>query len=236
MKPFFNALAVALLATASPISAGVIFDQIPANPFPYGAIESQNFEAAYDAFDSATIDDFTLDAATDLSSIDAILFQWNGGHVTGIGSYTVNIYSSVAQAGTSIIGDIFSQTVQANAVTANLLSGSYYSVHVPFAATLSAGTYWISLVSDYPFEGGGQMGVINTGSGGNGYFVNPGGGFGPAVTPLSTFGGGAPAYRLNGDAAALPTPEPAGWAVMLIGFGAIGAALRIRRRNVTAPA
>lgn len=235
MKPLFNALAVALLA-AAPASAGVIFDQIPSYPYPYGAIESQDFEAAYDAYDSATIDDFSLSGATDLTSIDAVLYQWNGGHVTGIGSYTVNVYSSVAQAGTSIIGDVFSQTVQASAVTTSLLSGSFYTVHVPFTATLGSGTYWISLVSNYPADGGGQIGVINVGPGGNGYFVNPGGGFGPAVTPLSVFSGGAPAYRLNGDAALLPVPEPSGWLMMLIGFGAIGGAMRARRRSAVAPA
>jgi hypothetical protein len=231
MRPLFHALAAGLLAAAAPASAGVIFDQIPANPFPYGAIESQDFEAAYDQFDSATIDDFSLSAATDLTSIDAVLYQWNGGHVTGIGSYTVNVYSSVAQAGTSIIGDIFSQTVQASAVTTNLLSGSYYTVHVPFTALLGSGTYWISLVSNYPAEGGGQIGVINTGPGGNGYFVNPNGGFGAAVTLLSNYGGGAPAYRLNGDPAALPTPEPATWVMTLGGFGAVGSALRARRKR-----
>lgn len=38
------------------------------------------------------------------------------------------------------------------------------------------------------------------------------------------------AFKLDGDIIASPSPEPVGWAMMVCGFGAIGAAMRRHRR------
>lgn len=233
-KPMLRALGFFALAAATPASAAVIIDQLPAVPGTWAAVESQDFEADYDAYDSATIDDFTIGAATALSSIDAILYHWNGGHAADVGSFTVNIYSSVAHATASLTGDVYSHTFLAGATTLTSRGGSYSQVHVPLSTVLGPGTYWIALVSNYPIEGGGQIGVAVGGTG-NGYFVNPQGGFGFTAVSLTslTGGGGAAAYRVEGDAAPTPAPEPASWVMMVSGFGTVGGAMRRRKSAVS---
>jgi hypothetical protein len=55
-------------------------------------------------------------------------------------------------------------------------------------------------------------------------------------TPVTgvTFSSGGTAFEIASISAG--TPEPAAWAVMLIGIGGIGAAMRLRRRQVAATA
>jgi hypothetical protein len=49
---------------------------------------------------------------------------------------------------------------------------------------------------------------------------------------LGTFGNGAPGNVLLGGLALTPVPEPGTWAMMLLGFGAIGAAMRRNRKKL----
>ena len=82
--------------------------------------------------------------------------------------------------------------------------------------------YWMSIVPDMGFPP--QWGWA-AGTGGNGtsyqlFF----GDRGPAD--------GDRAFTLSGG----PVPEPASWALMIMGFGGVGAAMRSRRRTMAATA
>jgi len=55
---------------------------------------------------------------------------------------------------------------------------------------------------------------------------------GGSTGELYTYGDGAlPAFDAHGTLSVGAVPEPASWAMMLMGFGALGGALRIRRRK-----
>jgi hypothetical protein len=98
-----------------------------------------------------------------------------------------------------------------------------YSLGANFNAV--GGTeYWLSLVPDLGFPP--QWGW-STGTGGDGasYQVFFGTG-GPQASDL--------AFTLSGSPAGVP--EPASWAMMLLGFFGLGGALRARRRMTLAAA
>ena len=46
-----------------------------------------------------------------------------------------------------------------------------------------------------------------------------------------TYGGPVPSFDAHGTLSVGPVPEPAAWAMMLVGFGALGGALRYSRRK-----
>ena len=48
---------------------------------------------------------------------------------------------------------------------------------------------------------------------------------------LYTYGGAVPNFDAHGTLSVTPVPEPAAWAIMLVGFGALGGALRYSRRK-----
>jgi len=54
--------------------------------------------------------------------------------------------------------------------------------------------------------------------------------FGPTGTPYGLGNGGSGISQLEANG----VPEPASWAIMLVGFGAVGATMRSRRRQVAA--
>jgi hypothetical protein len=49
---------------------------------------------------------------------------------------------------------------------------------------------------------------------------------------LGTFGNGAPGNVIIGGLVLTPVPEPGSWALMLLGFGAVGAAMRRNRKKL----
>jgi hypothetical protein len=64
-------------------------------------------------------------------------------------------------------------------------------------------------------------------------FTYPGGAFTLMVNDLAVSAGAANT-PLNGVILSVPVPEPSTWALMLLGFGGIGLAMRRRRRPVLA--
>ena len=52
-----------------------------------------------------------------------------------------------------------------------------------------------------------------------------------AAGELYTYGGAVPSFDAHGTLSVGPVPEPAAWAMMLVGFGALGGALRYSRRK-----
>jgi hypothetical protein len=213
MNRFFSAVAFA--AVVGSAQAVVVMDHIGGNPLDMtGTINaSQDFETANNAFDVAVLDDFTLGSASILTSVEAFMGGWNGfTSFNNVLNYRVEIYSSIASAGTNLTGNAGSQIVAPGAIPVNI--------------NLAAGTYWVAVIGQMNFTGGGQMGVAvsnfagaNPG-GANGAQANPGGGFGFGPTqPLPTNA----AYRINAN----PVPEPG--TMIALGLGA--SALLARRRR-----
>ena len=52
-----------------------------------------------------------------------------------------------------------------------------------------------------------------------------------AAGELYTYGGAVPSFDAHGTLSVGPIPEPAAWTMMLVGFGALGGALRYSRRK-----
>ena len=238
MKALLASAAFAAIAFAAPASAQAVWTQMPVTD-PGSAVSSQDFEAGNNQYDSIVIDDFTLTSKTNLTSLDALIQSYNSSsnNVGNISNFTVNIYSSVAKAASGLAGDVFSATVPNSGVTISDPFGSWSQmVHVPFAATLAAGTYYVGLINQLDYGSYGQMGVETWGSG-NGYLINPGAGFGSTSMTLSSiYAGGNAAYRLNGAAATAAVPELGTWVMMVVGVGVLGSMMRTRRRKALATA
>lgn len=230
MNRFISALAFA--AVVGSAQAVVVMDHIGGNPLDMtGTINaSQDFETANNAFDVAVLDDFTLGSASILTSVEAFMGGWNGfTSFNNVLNYRVEIYSSIAAAGTNLTGNAGSQTVAPGSVTVNTAYTTLAAtglITIPVNINLAAGTYWVAVIGQMNFTGGGQMGVAvsnfagaNPG-GSNAAQANPGGGF--AFGPTQPLPSNA-AYRINAN----PVPEPG--TMIALGLGA--SALLARRRR-----
>ncbi len=243
MKTFFVALAFAGAAFAVPAQADVLFDQISADYTDANTYvwDSAQFDSADSAYDINLLDDFTLGANYNLTSIDAAVSGYDGfSSMAGITGYRVEIYSSTAAAANSLTGDIASVTLSANDVNITSPFSMTWSanglVHIPVDISLAAGTYYLGVMTINDFNTNGESGIlVDTTKSGNALQANPNGGFGMDGNLHATYPAAQASYRINGDLAASPTPEPATWGMMLLSFGTVGAAVR-RRKSVSARA
>ena len=154
---------------------------------------------------------FTLASALEVTSVE--------GFISGLDSVgTVTIYSDAAVPAASNI--LFSANFAIQASPAGAWQGVFGQ-----AWRLAAGSYWV--------------GFSNLG---NGNFMK---GFAPTPLPQYAFSTGniwtlhtppsaasAIGVRIEGNRfVAAAVPEPASWALMIAGFGAVGGMLRTRRRS-----
>jgi hypothetical protein len=115
--------------------------------------------------------------------------------------------------------------------------------------------YWAA-AQQYGFSGDTSSGwnySLGSSTGSTGNFAIPSGGFSGWLTGGSTFvatsatetlsffstgtgGGGEPPFALLDGVSLVQVPEPATWAMMLVGFGALGTAIRARRKQALAAA
>jgi len=205
----------------------VVMDQIgPDDGSGVGAniTGCQNFEAAYDIYDIATLDNFT-GAGENINMVEMVLNGWNGFvDPSSVMGYNANLHSDPAAAATSLVGDV--ATSYADAADATISAswmGAGYNVSMPSAMTSAAGTNWVSMIPDNDFATGGQTGTADglVGDGVLGWQANPGGGFGmPGNMQEMT---GEAAYRVHGGAPADPCtlPLPAVCAADVDGDGAV---------------
>ncbi|MEO8142341.1 MAG: PEPxxWA-CTERM sorting domain-containing protein [Sphingomicrobium sp.] len=208
MRKIFGSLAFGLaLAAAAPASAQI------APAFEYTSsstlVDNRAFTLGYS---------FTLSEATTINALG----YWASGTLT---SHQVAIW------------DLGGTLLTSGTVTAaDTLLGHYrYDSIAPLV--LGAGSYVIGgqfTSGDFPTDLSGVTNAANYGWTQDRY---AGGGF---AFPTSTSGGG---YGQNGIAIVnfsvvqnAAVPEPATWAMMLIGFGGIGASLRRRKRVMFAQA
>jgi hypothetical protein len=189
---------------------------------------------------AAVVDSFTLSSTSHLTQVQAALtgiLENAVSNFTGFqnaAGYQVNIYSSAAAATADIAGDLYSHTFAPGDVSfgAGFEETGYtdYLVGTSLAAfsidkTLSAGTYWLSVVGIDDPDANESIGVALYG-GGNAIQTNPGGG-GGIDGNMYPFGETA-GYAVSGVAG---VPEPASWAMLVAGFGLTGGAMRARRKT-----
>ncbi len=217
----------AICSVGSLSTADVIMDQIGAydgSDMTGNLMASQIFEEPYSAYNVGVLEDFTLDATTDLNSISAVVGGWNGyGGSAGIEGFSVNIYMSAEDAGNSLTG--FISIYLPNGTEPGVVYDSSWGgegEHVTLdlnGFTLDAGTYYIGVTAHNSYASNGQTGIMASNLGGfNAYQANPSGAFG--FGPTQNTGNNA-AYSMTGTA--IPAPG----ALALLGL----AGLATRRRR-----
>jgi hypothetical protein len=158
-----------------------------------------------------------LAAATMLIAVPAsaapFLFQLTGSRTA---TFTID---------TNTPTDFFSQNIFGNQISYNNVTGSYAGA--PGTATIGFGT------SIYAQLNVGNAALGFTQFGGPDLFTIVGTKpvFNIGTFALTSIVSGASTLRISAVAAAVP--EPATWAMMLVGFGMIAAGLRYRRRSTS---
>ncbi len=210
MQPaFITALA---LVIAAPASAGTIFQSLPdltVAPVVAGYCSSCNPFLQFRIYDS-----FSLVSAATVNTVTfAIDTSFNAGNSVNVGFFARN----GALPGASIASYDFAPAQFTNVTS--LMTGERTRALVTVdigSLALGAGDYAISFFN--------PAGLSIPA------YANPGGSLyqsGNFFSPSTFYADRSAAFSL--DAAAAAVPEPASWAMMIIGFGLVGAA---RRRSV----
>ena len=204
-----------ILSVASFASAEVILDQIE---FGGNTSAAQDFEAAYDVYDCAVVDDFTMTMDGTLTSIESVHGFWNGAGTENISwctGFNIGIFSDSGLIATTLVGDVANLTNVPYTTGDTATNLAQFDVSIP----LTAGTYWISVQAIQDYAVAGQVGIIQSTIGDlSAVQGNPGGGF--SIPGNMQAIGASGAYRIEGTY----VPEPAS----LLLFGLAG--LLIRRR------
>ena len=155
---------------------------------------SQIFEAANEAYNIATLDNFSFDSETTITSIEAVIDGWNGySDISSITNYTVSIYSSTAAAGGDLVGEVYSVDI----VTPDILTwtGEGELIGLNVNVVLPAGEYYFAVIPWNDFSTAGQTGIAGSTLGDGSFWqANPNGGFGFGTVQEGT---GNAAYRIN---------------------------------------
>ncbi len=207
-----GSLFVVLGAVTSVASGQVLLDQIgPDDGSNIGGniTACQDFEAAYDIYDIATLDNFT-GAGENVNMVEMCLNGWNGFvDPSSVHGYTANFYSDPAAAALDLTGDIDSSYADAvDATQSPTWAGAGFVISMPVGMTTAAGTNWVSMIPGNDFATGGQTGVAEAlvGDGTTAWQANPGGGFGMPGNMQDI--GAEAAYRIYGGAPADPCDSP----------------------------
>jgi hypothetical protein len=159
---------------------------------------------------------FTLTGTTNITGIGAQFGGYPGGSIFG----AIIALDPATGLPTAAPGDLASVAL---AHTTFAVTPGTQDLLTPLAVTLAAGTYGVVFGTD-------QFGA--SGWAGLGWENDPAAG---ASTLFTSFFGGAwqsfgePGIRLVVEGETAAVPEPAAWALMLVGFGVAGVAMRRRR-------
>jgi len=239
MKGYLKFSAIVGAAGIFACSQAVVFmDQIGSDPTQFnGSANSQRYEASNSGFDIAALDDFVVAGASTITQIEAVVGQggtnFNSAQYANIQNWSVEVYSSVAAAGSNLNGNIAHVVVAPGSVTVNQSYTSAISfgalATIPVSISLpTAGTYYIAVVPRLDATanlyqiGIGETTMAAPSPGGNNAFqANPNQGFQQGTT-FAIQGNVNLAYRLTGT----PVPEPGTIAAL-----SLGAAAFLRRRK-----
>jgi hypothetical protein len=216
MKPYgiLVGLALATLAPISAQSAGVWDNGAAIGDSGYCDMNS----AACGSSGWTIYDDFQLSSGTAITGLTYNYFLFDG-PASAYVSTDWSIWNSDPR--TSFAGGP-DQSGNAVGILSDGAAGSLLVTISGLNVTLGSGTYWLGLqniLSDgssttYARSGSSHLGNASQ-SDVNGEFVN---------AQLADA-----AFTLSGGSATVTVPEPTTWALMMIGFGGLGATLRRRR-------
>jgi hypothetical protein len=186
------------ISNVLPTGSDVLYDQND-NDAGTGSV-SQDFETANDPFDNASADDFVVPAGGwTVTGVDATGIYFNGAGPSD--SFSVTFYSDAGGLPGAVVN------AQSGLSYTDTTGFGSPSITLATPVNLSAGTYWVSIVSRMDFPVGGEWGWEDrtVQSGTMSAWENPGDGFGsgctvwtPKLTCIPTAGGPDFMFRLRG--------------------------------------
>jgi hypothetical protein len=201
-------IVAALLATSAlPAGAATVFQSLPDLTIAPNGNWCSSCEGAYRAFDS-----FTLGSAETIASVTfAVSSNYHFPSPVDVSFWN----SDGGRPSTQISSAVYAPGGFTSAVD------TIYNttlVSVDYSQSLAAGTYFVSFYSST------GLAVPS--------FVGGGGNFYLSGDPRNGGHGESAAFSLDGATGAVP--EPVSWALMVVGFGLVGAAARRRTTTLTA--
>lgn len=168
-----------LLPLAPAGSSVVLFDQT-SNPAGNG-VPDQNFETAFDAYDSEAADDFVVPSG-DLWLVDEVRTVGTTGTAGGA-TVSVTFLNNSAGGGDPDLPGTPVAGCSYTGLTPTDTLGSF-NIVLPVACSLPAGTYWVAIQTTQDFNSFGQHFWSNRSvqSGSESVFRNPGDGFSSGCT------------------------------------------------------
>lgn len=203
---------ICILGLSGVASAEVVMDQIgdmDGSGIGTNIMASQYFEASFAQYSIVLADNFSVTADTNITNVEMVLGGWNGFvDPSSVTAYEVNFYSSPDAAGSNLVGDVASNTIDAADATQDPnWTGANYLMGLPTAMVAPAGGSWVGVIPHNEFGTGGQTGCADSvlGDSTSAIQANPGGGFG--FGPWQEVGADG-AYRMNSDGVADPCASP----------------------------
>lgn len=193
---------------------------------------AQNFEAALDAYDCMTADDFVVPVNV-VWSVNTIEFIGTRSQATPVTTASISIYADAGGSPGTV-----EQTFPNYPVTYN---GTALIADFAGGLVIPQGTHWVSVQANIDFTPDGQFFWSNrmAPTGADSHFINPGDGFGGGCTtwtpvPACGVGGGFSdtLFVINGqEGASIPTLGAKGIIALisLLAMGGLWFAVRSRR-------
>lgn len=138
-------------------------------------------------FSSLALDDFEISGADlNVRQVQVLVIAQAGFDSFGsISNYHLNFFDDPSLAGSSLVGNIVSDSISSDNFFVNQVGNSDLALVTLIGewALPAEGTYWVGVAPEASFSVAGQFSVANGGASGvdggsNGFFANPANGFG----------------------------------------------------------